>query len=175
MTKAERTEASDGHGGGQAASSRPRRDPRHQSPNPVLIQLKDQAQAGQSPGPHTATKTRIFRMCTGLHDPWIKDIPENQHTVKKITGPHTFHGIKLPRCRSVPLALTSPCAKQSVRPGQRTQMNSPGKIRLCEIPCSLDLLHVPSSIYMPWGCQTAQVVLGPHLQGWGGSAVGPWG
>ena len=32
-------------------------------------------------------------------------------------------------------------------------MNSTGKIRLCEIPCSLDLLHVLSSIYMPWGCQ----------------------
>ena len=95
VTKAERTEASDGHGGGQAASSRPRRDLRHQSPHPVLIQLdfgelEDQAQAGQARGPHIATKTRIFHMCTGLDDPWIKDIPENQHTVKKTTGAHMF-------------------------------------------------------------------------------------
>lgn len=77
-----RTEALDGHGGGQAASSRPRTDPQHQNPNPVLIQLdfnelEDQAQAGQAPGPHTATKTRIFYMCTTLGDPWIGDISEN--------------------------------------------------------------------------------------------------
>lgn len=50
-TKAEQTKASDGHGGGQAVSSRPQTDLRHQSLNPVLIQLdfaelEDQAQAG---------------------------------------------------------------------------------------------------------------------------------
>jgi len=150
--------ASDGCSGGQAAPSRPRTDLRLQSPSPVLIQLdlcelEDQAQPGQAPGPHTATKTRIFRMCTGLCGSWTKGTPENQDTVKKKTGAHTFHRIKLPRRRNVPLALTSPRAKQSMCPGQRTQMNSTGKMRLCEIPCSLDLLHVPSSIYMPWGCQ----------------------
>ena len=95
VTKAEQTEASDGHGGRQAASFRPQTDLRHQSPDPVLIQLdfgelEDQAQAGQARGPHTATKMRIFHMCTGLDDPCIKDIPENQHTVKKTTGAHMF-------------------------------------------------------------------------------------
>lgn len=49
-------------------------------------------------------------MCTGLDDPWIKDIPENQLTVKKKTGAHMFQGIKLPQRRNGPPALTSPCA-----------------------------------------------------------------
>lgn len=53
-----------------------------------------------------------------------------------------FHGINLAWCRINPLPLTSPCVKRGVHPGQRTQMSSTGKIRLCEIPCSLDLLHV---------------------------------
>lgn len=78
-----------------------------------------------------------------------------------------FHGIKLPRRRNVPLALTSPCAEQSVRPGQRTQTNSTGKIRLCEIPGSLDLLHVPSSIYKPWGCQGQGRLSFAHTHGAG--------
>lgn len=111
-------------------------------------------------------------MCTGLDDPWIKDIPENQHTVKKKMGAHMFHGIKLPWRRNVPLALMSPCVKQSVRPGQRTQMNSTGKIRLCEIPCSLDLLHVPSSIYMPWGCQGQRRSSLAHTRRAGGLSCG---
>lgn len=57
-------------------------------------------------------------MCTGLDDPCIKDIPENQLTVKKKTGAHMFQGIKLPQRRNGPPALTSPCAMQSVRPGK---------------------------------------------------------
>lgn len=40
-------------------------------------------------------------------------------------------------------------------------------------PPLIDLLHVPSSIYKPWGCQgTARGVLGPCWQGWGAQ---PWG
>lgn len=86
-----------------------------------------------------------------------------------------FHGIKLPWCRNVPLALTSPCAEQSVHPGQRTQTNSTGKIRLCEIPGSLDLLHVPSSIYKPWGCQGQGRLSLAHTHRAGGLSCGRMG
>lgn len=47
-------------------------------------------------------------------------------------------------------------------------MNSTGKIRLCEIPCSLDLLHVPVFYLYTLGLPgMAQVVLGPPSQSWG--------
>lgn len=83
-----------------------------------------------------------------------------------------FHGINLARCRINPLPLTSPCTKQGVHPGQRTQMNSTGKIRLCEIPCSLDLLHVLVFYLYTLGLPgMAQVVLGPPSQSWGAH---PW-
>lgn len=89
-----------------------------------------------------------------------------------------FHGINLARWRINPLPLTSPCAKQGVHPEQRTQMNSTGKIRLCEIPCSLDLLHVPVFYLYTLGLPgMAQVVLGPPSQSWGlshGISIGHW-
>lgn len=51
-------------------------------------------------------------------------------------------------------------------------MNSTGKIRLCEIPCSLDLLHVPVFYLYTLGLPgMAQVVLGPPSQSWGAQ---PW-
>lgn len=99
---------------------------RHQSSNPVLIQpdfgeLEDEAQAGQAPGPHTATRPgfSIPVLVFHLDGACIKGVPENQHTVK--AGAHQFHRINLPECRNAP--LTCPCAKQSLCPGQRTQTN----------------------------------------------------
>lgn len=81
-----------------------------------------------------------------------------------------FHGINLAWCRINP--LTSPCVKRGVHPGQRTQMSSTGKIRLCEIPCSLDLLHVLVFYLYTLGLPgMAQVVLGPPSQSWGAQ---PW-
>lgn len=51
-------------------------------------------------------------------------------------------------------------------------MTSTGKIRLCEIPCSLDLLHVPVFYLYTLGLPgKAQVVLGPPSQSWGAQ---PW-
>lgn len=79
----------------------------------------------------------FHQMCLARDDPWIKDLSENQRRARKKAGEHTLCGIKLPRHGSVPPALTSPCAKQGARPGQRTQMNSTGKKRLCKIPRSL--------------------------------------
>lgn len=54
-------------------------------------------------------------------------------------------------------------------------MNSTGKIRLCEIPCSLDLLHVLSSIYMPWSCQGQRGLSLAHTRRAGGLSRGSVG
>lgn len=89
-------------------------------------------------------------------------------------------GSKLSRRRSVPPALTSPCAKQGVRPGQRTQMNSTGKKRLCKIPCSLTSFTSPLLFISLGAARDSAGCPWPVLAGLGcsatgqGAQVGPW-